>query len=286
MNGSVGAVDLQFGECGAEMARKVTPAKSAIANPPIFSKLSLIENSYDFLNQSLRHYRKARRNVHEWPFALLHITQSIELMLKHVLRQTHPILIFEDIDHPRRTVSLEQALKRLETVARVAVGDKEKVNIQRAADYRNKIVHYEFELNRFDCKNTFAQLFEFVHFFHDKYLKHEIHAHIARDMWPTESRLMMYFKSQFVVYNGIEMSKYNPAEILDAQRETYFERDGQKFYRSKYGEEPGWSDIDPNFADIPCHDCGVVKVQYNAESCDVEQCPRCRHQLLGCACCW
>lgn len=261
-------------------------AKSASAKPATFSKLSLIENSYNFLNQSLRHYRKAARNVHEWPFALLHITQSIELMLKHVLRQTHPVLIFEDIDHPRRTVSLEQALKRLEAVAKVTVGDKEKVNIQRAADYRNKIVHYEFELNKFECKNIFAQLFEFVRFFHNKYLGEEIHAHVVREMWPIEARLMIYFKENFVVYNGVEMIKYNPADIIDAQRQTYFERDGQKFYRFKYGDEPGWREVDPNFADTPCHDCGVVKGQYHAEGCDVEQCPRCHRQLLGCGCCW
>jgi hypothetical protein len=205
-------------------------------------------------------------------------------MLKHVLREAHPVLIFEDIDHPRRTVSLENALKRLEAVAKVTVGNKEKVNIQRAAEYRNKIVHYEFELNRYECKNMFAQLFEFVHFFHHKYLKEEIHAHVERDMWPTEARLMMYFKQNFVIYNGIEMVKYNPADIIDAQRETHFDRDGQEFARFRYGEEPGWVIHNPGFADIPCHDCGVIKGQYHAVNCDVEECPRCGHQLLGCGC--
>lgn len=260
--------------------------KKTASKPAIFSKLSLIGNSYNFLNQALRHYRKTTRNVHEWSFALLHMTQSIELMLKQVLRETHPILVFENIDRPLRTMSLELALARLETVAKVTVGEKEKLNIKRAGEYRNKIVHYEFELNKFECKKIFAQLFEFVHFFHHKYLEEEIHAHIARDLWPTEARLITYFRQHFVVYNGVEMYKDNPTDIIDAQRHTFIERDGERFNRFKYGEEPEWLELNPGFAEIPCHDCGVVKGQYHAVNCDVEECPRCRHQLLGCACSW
>jgi HEPN domain-containing protein len=249
---------------------------------PIHSKLSLIENSDSFLNQSLRHYRKASRNVHEWPFAILHLTQSIELMLKEALRNTHRILIFEDIDHPKLTVSLETALSRLELVSNVSVGEKEKINIRRAADYRNRIVHYEFELNRFECKKIFAQLFEFIHFFHAKYLKRETHEHIARDLWPLEARLMTYFRKEFVLYNGVDMHRDNPKDIMDAQKVIFFENKGKKYPRLTYGTETGWLKLNPMFADIPCHDCGVVKGQFHADGCDVEECPKCARQLLGC----
>src|SRR5437762_1267074 len=60
--------------------------------------LSLEENAYSFLNQSLKHYRKSSRNVQEWPFALLHLVQSLELLLKRVLEVVNPILIYKDID--------------------------------------------------------------------------------------------------------------------------------------------------------------------------------------------
>jgi hypothetical protein len=251
--------------------------------PAIFSKLTLIENSYNFLNQSLLHYRKASRNVHDWPFTILHITQSIELMLKHVLREIHPILVFEDVDRPKHTVTLEQALNRL-TNAGIAIDDKEKLNIARAANYRNQVVHYEFELNRFECKKIYAQLFEFVHFFHVKHLKMEIHAHIARHHWPVEARLMTYFRENFVVYNGVEVYRELPSEIIAAQSVTYFELGGQKYERFKYGEEPHFGKFNPSYADLPCHDCGVVRGQYHAERCDVEGCPKCHGQLLGCGC--
>ncbi|HLZ91335.1 MAG TPA: hypothetical protein VKQ28_06435 [Candidatus Acidoferrum sp.] len=263
------------------MARKLRGGMGR--GPALLLKLTLIENSYNFLNQSLQHYRKTSRNVHEWPFTILHITQSIELMLKHVLRTVHPTLVFEDVDHPKRTVTLEQALNRLAN-AGIAIGDKEKLNIARASKHRNLVVHYEFELDRFECKNIYAQLFEFVHFFHLKHLNKEIHGHIQRGHWPVEARLMAYFDKNFVVYNGVEMYREHPSEIIEAQSVTHFEANGQKYERFKYGDEPDWLTVNPSFADIPCHDCGVVKGQYHAEGCDGEECPECRHQLLGCGC--
>jgi hypothetical protein len=266
---------------GVTMAKR--PTASARKGLAIFSKLTLIDNSYNFLNQSLQHYRKTSRNVHEWPFSILHITQSIELMLKHVLRAIHPILVFEDVDHPRRTVTLEQALTRLAN-AGVSIDDKEKLNIARASSYRNLVVHYEFELNRFECKKIYAQLFEFVHFFHLKHLDREIHGHIAREHWPVEAKLMTYFKENFVIYNGVEMYRELPSEIIAAQNVACFELNGQMYERFKYGDEPGWIALNPNFAEIPCHDCGVVKGQYHAEGCDVEECPKCRNTLFGCRC--
>jgi HEPN domain-containing protein len=246
-------------------------------------RLSLIENAYNFLNQSLRHYRQTSRNIEAWPFALLHITQSIELMLKHLLTNAHPILIFDDVDRRTRTVSLEQALTRLEAVG-VSIGEKEKVNIRKASHYRNLIVHYEITLNKFEWKNVYAQLFEFVHFFHHEHLSKEIHSHIAKDNWPVEARLMAYFRKNFVLYNGMELVNYYPREIVAAQRITSFSNGNQQFDRIKYGDEPGWLSFNTTFADIPCHDCGVVKGQFHVENCDVEECPKCHQQLLGCEC--
>ena len=260
-----------------------TKAAKPAARTRAHLKLSLAENAYSFLNQSLRHYRKTPRTVGQWPFALLHITQSLELLLKEVLKEIHPILIYEDVDRPKRTVSLEQALVRLESVG-VAIVEKERVNIRKAAEYRNRVVHSEVELNKFEWKKIYAQLFEFVHFFHHKHLPAELHSHIAKENWPVEARLMRYFRENFVVYNGAEMHKDNPKEILDAQRYPYMSNSRRKCRRIKYGDEPGCISFNPDFADIPCHDCGVLKGQYHCDGCDVEECPKCHHQLLGCSC--
>ena len=251
----------------------------------IHLRLSLRENAYGFLNQSLKHYRQTPRRPQEWPFALLHITQCLELLLKQLLKEINPILIYEDIDRPKRTVSVEQALARLEIIG-VAFEEKEKRNIKTAVEYRNLAVHWEVAINKFEWKNVYAQLFEFVHFFHHKHLKSDIHKHVEKRNWPIEARLMSYFNKNFVIYNGVEMHKDTPKDILRAQQQPHLWLGLTAFRRFKYGEEPMWLELDPKYskARSPCHDCGVLKGQYHADGCDWEQCPKCRKQLLGCGC--
>lgn len=252
---------------------------------PEHLKLSLEENAYGFLNQSLKHYRKTSRNIQEWPFALLHLVQSLELLLKRVLETINPILIYKDIDQPnpdRHTVSLEQALRRLENL-RAPIEEKERILIAKAALKRNLVVHYKVELNKFEWKQLYAQLFEFLHFFHHKHLKSDLHSHVVRENWNVEARLMEFFKQNFVIYHGIEVHKGHPKDIIAAQRTIGFSDGKQDFYRIKYGDESprailfGWGDV-------PCGDCGVIKGQYHTDGCDLEECPKCHGQALGCPC--
>lgn len=253
--------------------------------PTAHLTMSLEENAYAFLNQSLKHYRKTSRNIQEWPFALFHIVQSLELLLKRVLETINPILIYKDIDQPspeKHTVSLEQALTRLDNL-KVPIEDKERIVIRKAALKRNQVVHYRIELNSFEWRKLYAQLFEFLHFFHHKHLKRDLHTHITLDNWRVEARLMGFFRKNFVMYNGVEVEGTQPKAIIDSQRLHGFS-DGQKcFDRIKYGEESGDMAIFLR-GDKPCADCAVVRGQYHADGCDLEQCPKCHGQALGCPC--
>lgn len=245
-------------------------------------KYSLIENSYRFLNESLRHAKKAPRNIHDWPFAILNIIQAIELVLKHILRGHHPILVYENVDKPKNTVSLCQALDRLITIAKISVDEKERSMIHKANKYRNLILHYEFHVNEAEFKNIFAQLFEFMHYFHQRHLKSELHSKIQKDLWGVEARYIKYFKNNFVIYNGVEVHKGHPSDIVAAQRIIGYVLKGKEYYRIKYGDE--LYDIPDYDAVLPCHDCAVIKGEYHTDGCDWEQCPKCHEQALGCGC--
>lgn len=86
-------------------------------------------------------------------------------------------------------------------------------------------------------------------------------------------------------------------EFQESQQIKTERMHGKRYRRIKYGQE-AWVDEsgkpykDENgtpydsleLSKDPCHDCGAIRGQYHCQGCDVEQCPRCGGQRLGCSC--
>jgi hypothetical protein len=82
-----------------------------------------------------------------------------------------------------------------------------------------------------------------------------------------------------VTYNGVEMAAEWPARIEAAQAVLEYVIAGLAHPRIPYGREQF------EWPAEPCHDCGVLKGQYHVELvCDVEECPVCHGQVIGCDC--
>ncbi|MEX0892956.1 MAG: hypothetical protein WEB88_12385 [Gemmatimonadota bacterium] len=84
---------------------------------------------------------------------------------------------------------------------------------------------------------------------------------------------------EHLIYNGVRVIAGWPEQIEAAQSETAVVVNGVLRSRVPYGQEGGrWT------ADRACHDCAVVRGQYHVPGCDVERCPACGDQLIGCDC--
>ena len=84
-----------------------------------------------------------------------------------------------------------------------------------------------------------------------------------------------------VVYNGIEMAEGWPERIQEAQGILHYSIDGVERARIPYGNEADDYGADSG----PCRDCAVLKGQLHVPGCDVERCPACDDQAIGCDCC-
>ncbi len=76
------------------------------------------------------------------------------------------------------------------------------------------------------------------------------------------------------------MTKKWSAQIAAAQLVTTCWRNGKEYQRIRYGhEEDDWG-----ANSHPCGDCDAITGQYHVTGCDVERCPSCGGQMIGCDC--
>ena len=80
-------------------------------------------------------------------------------------------------------------------------------------------------------------------------------------------------------YNGLEMHTTRIRQLKEAQGQPFAKINGALHYRVRYGDEE--DDWGAGRSEL-CHDCSAIKGQYHVPGCDVERCPLCGGQAIGC----
>lgn len=146
-------------------------------------KLTLSENASSFLTESLLYALAAEQDAHKWKFAILNLIQSVELTLKDRLKEEHFSLVYVDPAKMQATITTDQAIQRLRTIAGVEFTKKELEIVRCARDWRNEIIHYEFKLSVEKVKSIYAELLGFLSYFHSVHGQGSIEWEVDKELW-------------------------------------------------------------------------------------------------------
>ncbi|TFC56889.1 hypothetical protein E3O62_11965 [Cryobacterium sp. TMT2-15-1] len=258
-------------------------SKEVVDRTPL--RLTLIENAYDSLNESLGYVEKAAVDPTRWKFAVLNLVHAVELVIKQRLFNEHALLIWENIDQPgKNTASLGKALTRLSNI-HVGVQKSDLEAISTAIKWRNNITHYEVDLIAEEVRENYLLIFEFLDGFHHQHFSGSLSEHIDNAHVQTAMDLVESFNKEFIEYRGRMMHRRWPRRLVAAQQIVVLSRSCVEYARLRWGAETHWSTwmSDDEPLDY-CPDCAAGIADLHGPYCDQEECPSCGGQLLSCEC--
>lgn len=148
-------------------------------------KFTLLENGADSLKSAYENLETlkeiAEGGEHRLKDAVIFLNHGVELLLKYILKQRSPALMFEkiepylkakqdlkkkmenhktvfDIDKNLRTVSLLEALKRIEYLCDIEIPENLNSTILYVNKIRNNFMHYEVELDDNETESLVSKL--------------------------------------------------------------------------------------------------------------------------------
>ncbi|MGH1010100.1 MULTISPECIES: hypothetical protein [Bacillus cereus group] len=148
-------------------------------------KFTLLDNGADSLRSAYENLEQLKEVVeggeHRLKDTVIFLNHGVELLLKYILKQRSPALMFEkiepylkakqdlkkskggqktvfDIDKNLRTVSLLEALKRIEYLCDIEIPEEFNATILYVNKIRNNFMHYEVELDEKETDILVANL--------------------------------------------------------------------------------------------------------------------------------
>lgn len=137
-------------------------------------KITLIENALDFILSALEHAEKDE--ARSLKYAVLHLSDGVELILKEKLRREHWSLLFVDVNKANesafrtgefKSVDFEDCVRRLESISAIDVGSSADL-LRKLRRIRNRLQHFEYTGTKDGVISILVRSWSFVlDFVHD-----------------------------------------------------------------------------------------------------------------------
>lgn len=155
-------------------------------------QLSLFANAIDFIEKGIEEFIAAQGEEgkkRELKYAILHIAQGFELVLKQILSEKNPLFLLADIDSDKsdpQTVNTEKALKR---ISKLYAGEGMQLSkkhldiLERIRTKRNELTHYEVNLNEHHAISMIAQTFPVLDYLLKSFLNKTLIDEVSETVW-------------------------------------------------------------------------------------------------------
>jgi hypothetical protein len=144
-------------------------------------KLDLLENAIDSLREALSKYEEGEiKGPSAYKFAVLHFSHFFELLFKHHVAQSHPLLIYKNPFSKKiekeNTIGLWEAVQFLKNEG-VDISPDFDNDLAWIKKLRNDIEHYKFELDAIEVRTTLGRLIRATNELNDYEGLIDIHDH-------------------------------------------------------------------------------------------------------------
>ncbi|MEA3432630.1 MAG: hypothetical protein U9R01_08215 [candidate division WOR-3 bacterium] len=130
-------------------------------------KFDLITNAQDSLYHAVEHLTNINGpTVGDLKRAILDVAHVVELILKERLKRIHPAFIWQNVDkYPSTealTISTNVAVKRLFNIGGISLSNSDIKTISACRKLRNRIEHFEFEIELAKAKAIVGRMLSFI----------------------------------------------------------------------------------------------------------------------------
>lgn len=214
-------------------------------------EFGLVENALHSLKEAIDYYQNADEDEYatQYKFSIMLSAQCAELLLKEILRQNHPALLFENIDKisnveddDNQTVNYITAIKRVKTICNIKLYQYEEY-LSELGRVRNRIQHFKYDINGKYHKKLMAQSFSAIEFLFRDVL------HLKLEEYPT------VIDESYLDFLHEDITSYE-TRLADIKKEL--NQSKQELFRLNYTKG--------KYFDVHCSVCGCKKTLIRREN--------------------